>query len=165
VPILIARWAGASDLAAALTGLAALMGAWRSVFLRFHGGRGVAAGTGGMLAVSPAIVLLALPVFMGVIWRTGYVSLGSLLSVAAGTLVSIVFVALGWLPGAWLVYTIVGTPIVWLAHRDNIARLLGGTERRFTRTERSAPLAAPAKRPEQDSAGRDDQRHHQHRSP
>jgi glycerol-3-phosphate acyltransferase PlsY len=139
LPILLARWAGATDLVAALAGLAALLGAWRSVFLGFSGGRGVAAGTGGMLAVSPAIVLIALPVFVGVIWWTRYVSLGSLLSIAAGTIASVIFVALGWLAAAWLVYTLFGAALVWYAHRDNIARLLAGTERRFDpRESRSA---------------------------
>ena len=38
------------------TGVAAVLGAWKSVFLRFHGGRGVATGVGGMLVVSPLVV-------------------------------------------------------------------------------------------------------------
>jgi glycerol-3-phosphate acyltransferase PlsY len=137
VPILVARWVGASDLVGAVTGLAAVTGAWRSVFLHFHGGRGVATGVGGMLAVSPAIVLIGLPVFVLVIAFTRYVSLGSLLGVASGALVSVVFVVLGWLPAAWLVYTIPGTALVWYAHRDNIQRLLAGTERRFDPAERA----------------------------
>jgi glycerol-3-phosphate acyltransferase PlsY len=137
VPILIATWAGATPVVGAVTGLAALTGAWKSVFLRFHGGRGVATGVGGMAAVSPAIVLIALPVFLGLIAITRYVSLGSLLGVAFGALVSVVFVALGWLDAGWLLYTIPGSAIVWLAHRDNIARLLAGTERRFDPRERA----------------------------
>ena len=48
--------AGAPVEVQALTGVAAVLGAWKSVFLRFHGGRGVATGVGGMLAVSPLIV-------------------------------------------------------------------------------------------------------------
>jgi glycerol-3-phosphate acyltransferase PlsY len=131
LPILVARWAGASDLVGALTGLAAILGAWRSVFLRLGGGRGVATGVGGMLAVSVPVVLLALPVFLGLILVTRYVSLGSLLGTAFGALMSVVFVALGALAAPWLLYTIGGTAIVWVAHRDNIARLLAGTERRI----------------------------------
>jgi glycerol-3-phosphate acyltransferase PlsY len=131
VPILVARAVGAPDLVGALTGLAAILGAWRSVFLGFHGGRGVATGVGGMLAVSIPIVLIAIPVFVGLIWWTRFVSLGSLLGTAFGALVSVVFVALGWLGPAWLVFTVGGTAIVWIAHRDNIQRLLAGTERRF----------------------------------
>jgi glycerol-3-phosphate acyltransferase PlsY len=142
VPILVARWVGADALVASVVGLAALTGAWRSVFLGFHGGRGVATGVGGMLAVSVAVVLIALPVFVGIIAVTRYVSLGSLLGTAFGALVSVLFVALGWLEAAWLVYTIPGVAIIWIAHRDNIARLLAGTERRFDPRER-APSGRP----------------------
>jgi glycerol-3-phosphate acyltransferase PlsY len=90
-----------------------------------------------MVAVSVPVVLIALPVFVGVIAITRYVSLGSLLGTGAGALVSVVFVALGWLEPAWLVYTIPGVAIIWIAHRDNIARLLAGTERRFDPRERA----------------------------
>lgn len=131
LPVLIALWAGAVAGVAALTGVAAVLGAWRSVWLRFGGGRGVATGVGGMLAVSVPVVLLALPVFVGVIWRTRFVSLGSLLGTGAGAIVSVVFVVLGWLDAGWLLYTIPAVAIVWVAHSDNIGRLLAGTERRI----------------------------------
>lgn len=131
VPILLARAAGADELVQALAGLAAVMGAWKSLFLRFHGGRGVAAGVGGMLAVSVPVCLVAAPVFFGVIALTRFVSLGSLLSVVTGGAVSLLFVALGWLAPEWLIFVLPGVAIVWLAHRDNIERLLAGTERRF----------------------------------
>ena len=57
VPMLIAGAAGAPIEIQALTGVAAVLGAWKSVFLRFHGGRGVATGVGGMLVVSPLVCL------------------------------------------------------------------------------------------------------------
>lgn len=137
VPVLAARWVGADPVVVSIVGLAALVGSWRSVFLRFHGGRGVATGVGGMAAVSPIVVLIALPVFLGLIAWTRYVSLGSLLGTAFGALVSVGFVALGWLDPAALIYTIPGVAIIWIAHRDNIARLLAGTERRFDPRERA----------------------------
>ena len=46
LPILVARLLGAPVEVQALTGVAAVLGAWKSVFLRFHGGRGVATGVG-----------------------------------------------------------------------------------------------------------------------
>lgn len=131
VPILVARWAGASELVQAVCGVAAVLGAWRSVFLRFHGGRGVATGIGGMLAISPLVVLLAAPFFFGVILLSGYVSLGSLLGTAAGTVITALFVAVGALPAVWLVYTLPALAIVWIAHSDNIQRLLHGEERKI----------------------------------
>jgi glycerol-3-phosphate acyltransferase PlsY len=136
VPILVARWAGQAELVQALAGLAAVLGAWKSVFLRFHGGRGVATGVGGMLAISIPVCIVAAPAFFIVIGITRYVSLGSLLGTAFGGLVSVVFVAAGWLSAVWLVYVIPGIVIVWVAHADNIARLRAGTERRFDPRER-----------------------------
>ncbi len=143
VPILIARAAGAPVEVQALTGLAAVLGSWKSVFLHFHGGRGVATGVGGMIAVAPWIVLLALPVFVIVIWTTRYVSLGSILGTAFGAGVVVVAVITGWLDPGWLLYAIPGVAIVWLAHRDNIARLLAGTERKFSAGDRQ-PTPPPA---------------------
>ncbi|MCY7419032.1 MAG: glycerol-3-phosphate acyltransferase, partial [Chloroflexi bacterium] len=131
VPALIAIWAGASPEVGALTGVAAVFGAWRSIFLRFRGGRGVATSVGGMLAVSVPVVLISLPVFIGIIYVTRYVSLGSLLGTAFAAIVSVLFVALGWLDAGWLLFSAGGTAIVWLAHSDNIARLRAGTERRL----------------------------------
>jgi glycerol-3-phosphate acyltransferase PlsY len=139
VPILIASAVGAVAGVAALAGLAAVLGSWRSVFLRFGGGRGVATSVGGMLAISIPVVLLAAPVFFGVIYVTRFVSLGSLLGTATGALLSLVFVMLGWLDAAWLLFTVGAVVIVWVAHRDNIQRLLAGTERRI-----GQPHAAPA---------------------
>lgn len=133
LPILIAQLLGAPPAVGALTGLAAVTGAWRSVFLRFHGGRGVATGVGGMAAVSVWVVLVGLPVFVGTIAITRYVSLGSLLGTAAGALASAAFVAAGVLDAGWLLYTFPGTALIWLAHRDNIGRLLAGTERKVGR--------------------------------
>ena len=134
--ILLARALGADEVLAALAGLAAVTGSWKSVFLRFHGGRGVATGVGGMLAVSVPVCLIAAPVFFLVIALTRYVSLGSLLTTAFGALVAVGFVLLGWLAAAWLLYVIPGAAIVWLAHADNIARLRAGTERRFDPRDR-----------------------------
>ena len=139
IPILLATAAGAATGVAALAGLAAVMGSWRSVFLRFGGGRGVATTVGGMLAISIPVVLLAAPVFFGVIYVTRFVSLGSLLGTATGALVSLAFVGLGWLDAGWLLFTGGAVVIVWFAHLDNIQRLLAGTERRIGQPHAPAP--------------------------
>ena len=86
-----------------------------------------------MLVIQPVAVLLAAPVFIGVILLTRYVSLGSLLGSAA------------MFPAMLLVLLVVpddaaplrrctrrsGPALIWLAHADNIDRLLHGTERKF----------------------------------
>jgi glycerol-3-phosphate acyltransferase PlsY len=146
VPILIARAADAPVEVQALTGLAAVLGSWKSIFLGFHGGRGVATGVGGMIAIAPWIVPLALPAFAIIIWTTRYVSLGSILGTAFGAGVVIVAIIAGWLDAAWLLYVIPGEIIIWVAHRDNIERLLNHTERKFSAGDRQSdppPSAEP----------------------
>jgi glycerol-3-phosphate acyltransferase PlsY len=68
-----------------------------------------------------------------VILVTRYVSLGSLLGSATMIpAVALVFLVLnGTIPPAYLIYAVVGVGVVWLAHADNIDRLLHGTERKF----------------------------------
>jgi acyl phosphate:glycerol-3-phosphate acyltransferase len=131
VPVALASLTGASPLGVALTGDAAVIGAWASVFLRFHGGRGVATGIGATLFIQPLAVLLAAPVFFGTIWLTRFVSLGSLLATAAGTVIIGLFVVAGWNKPSDFLFAVIGTSVVWFAHRDNIGRLLRGEERRF----------------------------------
>jgi glycerol-3-phosphate acyltransferase PlsY len=149
--ILVARAAGADEPVQALAGLAAVLGAWKSVFLRFGGGRGVGTGVGGMLVVSPAIVAISAPVFAILVGVTGYVSLGSLLATAVGALLAILAVVTGSLDPGWLLYVLPGLAVVWLAHADNIRRLLDGTERkidwrRLARREGDGP-ARPTQEP------------------
>jgi glycerol-3-phosphate acyltransferase PlsY len=134
VPVLIARWLTNGDPAVeVLCAAAAVFGSSHSVFVGFGGGRGVGTGVGTMLVIQPAAMLLAAPVFVLVILVTRYVSLGSLLGSAAilPAMLLIAAVAAGAVPPAYLAWAAVGPAIVWLAHRDNIVRLLRGTERKF----------------------------------
>jgi glycerol-3-phosphate acyltransferase PlsY len=86
-----------------------------------------------MLAIQPLTILLAAPVFVLVILITRYVSLGSLLGSAAvlPAMLLIAAVAAGAVPPAYLAWAAAGPALVWLAHRDNIVRLLRGEERKF----------------------------------
>jgi glycerol-3-phosphate acyltransferase PlsY len=134
VPVLVARVVtGGDSTVEVLSGVAAVLGASRSVFLGFGGGRGVGTGVGTMLVIQPLAVILATPVFVGVILATRYVSLGSLLGSAAMFPAMLVLwaVASGTVPPAYLAYAVVGPALIWLAHADNIGRLLHGTERKF----------------------------------
>ena len=136
VPVLLARGAGASELAQMLAGVAAVVGACWSVLLGFHGGRGFASGVGAMLVIQPLVIPLAAPVFFGVIWLSRYVSLGSLLGSAAAAAIGIMLVVVGAANAVTLVYGVVAALLIWLAHVDNIRRLLAGEERKFSFGER-----------------------------
>lgn len=131
VPVLLAMALGGGPLTRALAGAAAVLGAWKSVFLGFHGGRGVASAIGAMLVVQPLVVLIAAPFFFGTIWLTRYVSLGSLLGSAAAVAILAAFVWVEINEPADLVFGVLAAGLVWLAHADNIGRLRRGEERRF----------------------------------
>jgi acyl phosphate:glycerol-3-phosphate acyltransferase len=136
VPVAAAVLAGATPLGVALTGAAAVLGAWRSLFLRFHGGRGVATGIGALLVIQPLAVLLGAPIFFGLIAITRYVSLGSLLGAVGAVLILAGFVWLGRNDVAHLWFGVLAAGLVWFAHHDNIGRLLRGEERRFSLPKR-----------------------------
>lgn len=136
-PVLLARIVTGGDATVeVLCGVAAVLGASHSIFLGFGGGRGVGTGVGTMLVIQPIAVLLATPVFVGVILVTRYVSLGSLLGSAAMFPAMLVLwaVASGTVPPAYLAYAVAGPALIWLAHADNIERLIHGTERKFDLT-------------------------------
>jgi len=136
LPVLIARAVEAGPAIEVLCGLAAVLGASWSIFLGLRGGRGVGAGVGTMLVIQPVAVALAAPVFVIVILLTRYVSLGSLLGSAAMAGWTWLFwmAANGALSVAYPLYTAAGAALVWLAHADNIDRLVHGRERKFDLT-------------------------------
>jgi acyl phosphate:glycerol-3-phosphate acyltransferase len=132
LPVLLARYVTGDPLVEVLCGAAAVAGAIWSVFAGFRSGRGVATGVGTMLVIQPVAVLLATPVFIGAILLTRYVSLGSLLGSAAMVpAMLLVLLAVPGTPLPYVIYSAVGAAFIWLAHADNIDRLLHGTERKF----------------------------------
>jgi len=134
LPVLLARTLTGGDPALeVLCAAAAVVGSSRSIFLQFGGGRGVGTGVGTMLVIQPIAIMIAAPVFIGVILVTRYVSLGSLVGSAAlfPAMLLIWAVASGTVPPAYLVWAAAGPALIWLAHADNIDRLVHGTERKF----------------------------------
>ena len=121
--------------AAAIAGFAAIVGHNWSVFIRFTGGRGVATSAGGLGAMSPWTILILAPIVIGLIWRTRYVSLGSI----TGGLLAPVITAVLWAVGAAslpaILYAAASGLLVTAAHADNIARLRAGTERKIGQKE------------------------------
>lgn len=126
--------AGAVDyrgFAEALAGFMALLGHNYSVFIRFIGGRGVMTGAGAMLLMSPLATLIA---FIGTILPiaiTRYVSLGSILGAAIGILAGAVLLRTPFNTFPHWCYFLAGGLFIIISHRDNIQRLLAGTERKL----------------------------------
>ena len=136
--VLIAPLGSRSTLFAVACGIAAVVGHVFSVFVRFRGGKGVATAAGVVLGLTPAALGIAFVVWAGLVWLTGYVSVGS---IAGALLLPAAVVVLH--PGerglAW-VYAGIAAFVVW-AHRANIRRLIAGTENRFGRRASAGPAS------------------------
>ena len=125
--------------AVVLAGLAAVIGHCFPLYLRFHGGKGVATALGMWLYLFPPAALALVGIFVAVVALTGYVSAGSL---AAAAFLPIVLAALD-VPRTTLLAGVAVTLLVWLKHRANIGRLLNGTEQSWRRREDDGDLEEP----------------------
>jgi glycerol-3-phosphate acyltransferase PlsY len=120
-----------SDWAPPVAALLAMVGHTYSVFLGGKGGRGVATGGGALLALSPGALLVAAAAGVATIGATRFVSLGSLVGALAGAGVLAAQVARARAPRPYCLFALGGAGFLVYSHRDNVARLLAGTERRL----------------------------------
>jgi glycerol-3-phosphate acyltransferase PlsY len=141
--VLLASALTAGDLwAMAGAGLAAVIGHAYSPFIGFKGGRGVATGLGALAVLSPAAAVLAVLAGAVAIALTRYVSLGSILGTLTAAVVLIVWALSGGHHPAYVLFGLSVSAFILFAHRDNIGRLLHGTERRLgQRAEVQSPEA------------------------
>jgi len=135
-PVLAGRWLlgvpfYSEDLRAGLLlsglALAAILGHTFTPFLRFRGGKGIATGLGVSMGLLGVYVLIPLAVFAAVLAAFRFVSLGSLCAALALLLTTLFADAVA----AYLPLGIAACALVVFTHRDNIARLLRGEERRI----------------------------------
>jgi glycerol-3-phosphate acyltransferase PlsY len=127
VPVFVAGSLFHDDLVTAASGAAAILGHNFPVYLRFKGGKGVATGYGVMIAVTPLLGVACLLIWLlaALIWR--YSSLSALISFA-------VYPALVFLTGVEADSKPIGLlslflfVLIYYRHRENITRLIAGTE-------------------------------------
>ena len=122
-----------SPLLHSLAALSAIIGHRYSLFMRFKGGKAVATTVGVFIPLAFWQLVVAGAVCILVIWRSGFVSLGSL------TLVT-VLPALLLFSGTWgpLPLALLVMAIVYYAHRENIRRLLRGEEKPWLKPKSDA---------------------------
>lgn len=110
----------------AAAGLAAIVGHVFPVWLRFRGGKGVATACGVFSLLTPLAVGPTLAVFLGAVWGTRYISVGSILASVA--LPPIAYATGS--PAPVLAVAVAAAILIVIRHRTNLARVLAGTEQR-----------------------------------
>lgn len=108
--------------------LAAVGGHIFPIWLRFHGGKGVATGLGSFVLLTPKAVLLAMAVFVIMLAAFRFVSLASVTAAA-----SLPLFTLGLREGhaAQIVMVSISSALIILKHRQNMRRLFANTEPKF----------------------------------
>lgn len=121
---------GLSEGTAAAAGLAAFLGHLYPVLFKFQGGKGVATALGVLMGISPLLGLLVALTWLGIAWFFRYSSLAALLAaILAPVYYALLADVLWWsFNGATLgLLCAMGVLLVW-RHRDNVNRLIAGTE-------------------------------------
>ncbi len=113
-----------------LTGLGVVLGHNYPCVLKFKGGKGIACTSGVMAAFDWRFLIIIAVIFAIIFFTTRYVSIGSLVIVSSFPILILIFYF-----GEWKAFAIslIIAGLAFLRHKDNIKRLINGTENRFTK--------------------------------
>ncbi|MEJ2665741.1 MAG: glycerol-3-phosphate 1-O-acyltransferase PlsY [Deinococcales bacterium] len=126
--VLLPTLLGVGAWTVSLTGLATVLGNNFNIMLRLRGGKGIATTLGVFLVINPLVTGLCVVIGVFTILLSRYVSLGSMVGLFAAPLFLIAGLSY---PMPHLYLAVVLAALAILRHRDNIRRLIGGTERRL----------------------------------
>jgi glycerol-3-phosphate acyltransferase PlsY len=124
VPVLLACAWLTSPWAIGVVALATVVGHLYPVFAGFHGGKGVATTLGASIPLLSGPLFIAFLVWTICVAVRRQVSLGSLAAAAALPVAALLWGS----PPAYVLYALVAAALIWYRHRQNIQRLLAGTE-------------------------------------
>ena len=111
-----------------LVGLSAIVGHNWTIFLKFKGGKGVAASAGVVIGLIPKIFWLGFLVWLITFFITGFVSLGSIIAVISIPIFTLAFGE----PAEIVVFMCLLCLIIVYKHKPNIRRLARGEEKRIS---------------------------------
>ena len=124
IPVLLAQAWLTSPWAIGSVALAAVVGHMYPLFAGFQGGKGVATTLGVFMPLLPGPLLIAFVVFAACVAFRRQVSLGSLAAAASLPIAALLWGA----PASYALYALMAAALIWYRHRENIERLLVGTE-------------------------------------
>ncbi|RYF71424.1 MAG: glycerol-3-phosphate 1-O-acyltransferase PlsY [Comamonadaceae bacterium] len=146
LPVVLVRWFGQpyglEEGTVALVALAAFLGHLWPVFFRFEGGKGVATALGVLLGISAWLGLATLLTWIIIAFFFRYSSLASLVAAVFALLYYVLFGGVVWYTDAriGLAIAIMSALLAW-RHRENIQRLMKGTESRLGSKKNKQPGA------------------------
>src|SRR4030043_1381324 len=124
--VAIGRYLGVGPVYEGLAGISAILGHNFSLFLGFRGGKGVATSLGVLSIFSPQTALVTFIIWLVVVIFTRYSSLGAIVSFGLLPINILLFNGKERLLAAILI-----TILIFIRHRENIQRLMNGTERKI----------------------------------
>lgn len=105
-------------------GFSAIVGHNYSPWLKFKGGKGIATGFGVLLALSPKVAVLSMLLWIGLLALTHYSSVASLAASATAPVLMFIYHD----PPVNIIFGVVSAIFAFYRHKENIERLLKGTE-------------------------------------
>lgn len=119
------------------TGFGTVLGHIFPITKDFKGGKGISSTAGLVIGTFPAMIFLPLGAFVGLVFKTGYVSLGSIIALIILMLENLIYgitkfiqTGFGYYIEVIIIFSFIAIIGIW-KHRSNINRLLNGTENRF----------------------------------
>ena len=110
-----------------LAGLCAIIGHSFNIFLKFHGGKGVATGLGVIAMLIPEVTAIVFLIWLVIVFITRYVSLGSIVAAIFVPLLAIFFDE----PTEFVMLGALAAVFITIRHKENIARLSRGDENKI----------------------------------